>query len=202
MPVASPAHPRYASGVGVAEQVGAGGRDGHAGPGAPSLPGGLFLTQPVQLVHVVVSGERNLGNVVIWRRTCPLRRNGTVLGESQGAGTGCAGTGTVVGTLPGCSPGQWPGRGVGQNGYRRCWAPGAGLACPTAVHEDSHICFPYFFPMAWERGGRGQDLGPGCAEGDAVVLGEARAGHQGPLSLHFLAAPCCRCHLTWAYRTA
>lgn len=32
------------------------------------LPVELFLTQPVQLVHVMVSGKRNLGNVVIWRR--------------------------------------------------------------------------------------------------------------------------------------
>lgn len=80
----------------ASKQVGAGGLG--LAPALHSLPAGLFLTQPVQLVHVVVSGERNLGNVVIWRRTCPLRGNGTSLGESRGTGTGLGesqGTGTV-----------------------------------------------------------------------------------------------------------
>lgn len=77
---ASPCH-TGASTAGVAKQVGAGEpgpSTGTLGLAALGLLDGLFLTQPVQLVHVVVSGERNLGNVVIWRRTCPLGGNGTV----------------------------------------------------------------------------------------------------------------------------
>lgn len=77
---ASPCH-SCASAVEVAKQGGSWGartQHGHTGPCCTRLLDGLFLTQPVQLVHVVVSGERNLGNVVIWRRTCPLRGNGTV----------------------------------------------------------------------------------------------------------------------------
>lgn len=139
MPMPMPAGD--ANGVGVAKQVGAGGggggQAGHTGPRSHSLPAGLFLTQPVQLVHVVVSGERNLGNVVIWRRTCPLGGNGTAPGESRGTGTGRTGTGTAAGG--GCEgAAQGGGRdvvrgrmGAGDAWYwvlgTRCWAGTAPL---------------------------------------------------------------------------
>lgn len=149
-----------ASGVGAAEQVGAGGRDGHAGPRAPSLPAGLFLTQPVQLVHVVVSGERNLGNVVIWRRTCPLRGNGTVLGESRGQGWGARAQGRWWGRYQGAAQGDgqdvvWGRAGTGGAGHRVL-----GWRCPAAMCEDSHICFPCFFSCVsfpWPGDGEAQD---------------------------------------------
>lgn len=118
-------------------ELGGGGQAGHTGPRSHSLPAGLFLTQPVQLVHVVVSGERNLGNVVIWRRTCPLGGNGTAPGESRGTGTGRTGTGTAAGG--GCEgAAQGGGRdvvrgrmGAGDAWYwvlgTRCWAGTAPL---------------------------------------------------------------------------
>lgn len=103
---ASPCH-TGASTAGVAKQGGNWGartQHGHTGPCYTQALDGLFLTHPVQLVHVVVSGERNLGNVVIWRRTCPLRGNGTWHGpdESQGKGqgTGHMGTGVAVREQP------------------------------------------------------------------------------------------------------
>lgn len=91
-PMATPARAPLMPAVwGWKKQVGAGVGGGETGTLAPrsrSLPAGLFLTQPVQLVHVVVSGERNLGNVVIWTRTCPLGGNGTRSPEGMAHGAG------------------------------------------------------------------------------------------------------------------
>lgn len=186
-----------------------GGRDGHTGPCSRSRPAGLFLTQPVQLVHVVVSGERNLGNVVIWRRTCPLRGNGTVLGESQGTGTGQAGTGTAAGRLRGYSLGRWPARGAMQDGCRRClvlgtgcWAGTAPPGCMKAPTFISHIYFPHLFPKDCVRGGRGRDSGMGVQRAmlrrSVKAYPQAGAQHRGPLRPHPLAAPYCGHRLTRA----
>lgn len=143
--------------AGVAKQGGSWGARAQHGHTGPCYTLGLFLTQPVQLVHVVVSGERNLGNVVIWRRTCPLRGNGTVQmnhrERDKGQGT------WAQGWLRGCSLGH----GVWQDGCRRCWAPG--LVQAHRVPKDptflSWIFFPIFQSHLQGTGGRGWDSGAG-----------------------------------------
>lgn len=146
---ASPWH-AGASTAGVAKRGGSWGartQNGHPGPCCTRL----FLTQPVQLVHVVVSGERNLGNVVIWRRTCPLGGNGTVQMNHR---EGDKGQGTwAQGWCEGAALGMVFGRmGAGDAGPG-CWV--LGQQWLTDSRKAPHF-FPVFFPhISFPQAGHG-----------------------------------------------